>query len=231
MGIGFWEPAELSRKGQIYERWKTTDRGADPSTDSGDRATSGGTGEDRSSVGGPRRVGIGGRIGMTTCTSTLPAKLDPSSVVSIVDSREQTPLDLSPLQTITATLATGDYTIRGLEHHVCIERKSLDDLLGCVGRDRERFDREIQRMLAYPVRVLLVEATWPQIELGQWRSKVTSSQAIGSLIGWAARGLQVELVGDHERAGRFASRLLFTVARRRYAELRALTQPSSRIEH
>ena len=153
-------------------------------------------------------------------TNALPAKLDPSQVVAITDTREQLPLDLSPLSVEVGTLATGDYALRGLEHLVCIERKSLDDLLGCVGRDRERFERELMRMQAYPVRVLLVEATWAEIELGSWRSKVTSSQAMGSLIGWAAMGIQLALVGDHQRAGRFASRLLFTVARRRYAELR-----------
>ena len=149
----------------------------------------------------------------------LPAKLDPSSVIAIVDTREKLPLDLAPLRTEPATLSTGDYSLKGLEHHVCIERKSLDDLLGCVGRDRDRFERELHRMLAYPVRVLLVESTWAEIELGQWRSKVTSSQAMGSLIGWAAMGIQLAMVGTHERAGQFASRLLYTVARRRYAEL------------
>ena len=154
----------------------------------------------------------------------LPAKLDPSNVIAIVDTREQLPLSLDPLRTEAGTLATGDYSLKGLEHHVCIERKSLDDLLGCVGRDRERFERELQRMLAYPVRCLLVEATWAEIELGQWRSKVTSSQAMGSLIGWAAMGIQVCMIGDHERAGQFASRLLYTVARRRYAELRQFSQ-------
>lgn len=152
--------------------------------------------------------------------NALPAKLDPGSVTAIVDSREQLPLDLAPLRTESATLTTGDYSLKGLEHHVCIERKSLDDLLGCVGRDRERFERELQRMLAYPVRVLLVESTWADIELGQWRSKVTSSQVMGSLIGWAAMGIQVAMIGSHERAGQFTSRLLYTVARRRYRELR-----------
>ena len=157
-------------------------------------------------------------------TQKLPAKLDPSQVIAIVDTREQLPLDLSPLRTQPATLPTGDYSLKGLEHHVCIERKSLDDLLGCVGRERERFERELHRMLAYPVRVLLVESTWQEIEMGQWRSKVTSSQAMGSLIGWAAMGIQLALVGTHERAGKFASRLLYTVARRRYAELRQFSE-------
>jgi ERCC4-type nuclease len=150
----------------------------------------------------------------------LAASLDPSSVVAIIDSREQMPLNLVPLRTEVRALPTGDYSLRGLEHVVCIERKSLDDLLGCVGRDRERFERELQRMLAYQVRVLLIEASWPQIEMGQWRSKLTTSQVMGSLIGWTALGIQVELVGTHERAGQFASRLLYTIARRRYAELK-----------
>ena len=150
----------------------------------------------------------------------LPSKLAPESVIALIDSREQTPLSLSPLRTEAATLSTGDYSVKGLEHVVVIERKSLSDLIGCVGRDRPRFDREIQRMLAYPVRVLLVEATWQEIEAGGWRGNVKHGAVIGSLLGWIASGVQVELVGDHDRAGRFAARILYTVARRRWRELR-----------
>lgn len=152
----------------------------------------------------------------------LPAALPPESLTAIIDTREQAPLTLSPLNTEVGTLDTGDYSLKGLEHVVRIERKSLDDLVACVGRERERFDREVQRLLAYPVRVLLVEATWPQIEMGGWRSKVTPGAVEGSLLGWIAAGLQVELVGSHERAGRFAARILYTVAKRRYRELRVL---------
>lgn len=152
----------------------------------------------------------------------LPATLAAESLVAIIDTREQQPLDLSPLRMEPGTLDTGDYSVRGLEHVVRIERKSLDDLVACVGRERERFDREVQRLLAYPVRVLLVEATWSDIEAGNWRSKVTPAAAEGSVLGWIASGLQVELVGSHERAGRFAARILYTVAKRRYRELRCL---------
>ena len=161
----------------------------------------------------------------------LPAKLDPSNVIAIIDSREQTPLDLEPLTTITSTLPTGDYSIRGLEHVVAIERKSLDDLVGCVGRDRERFDREVQRLLAYPVRILVVESSWDAIESHepinpQWRGKVTCEAVLGSLMGWQAAGLSVHMAGDHVRAGKHVARMLYTVARRRYAELRALSGES-----
>ena len=152
----------------------------------------------------------------------LPHQLAPESLIAIVDTREQHPWDLAPLKTQAGTLDTGDYTLAGCENVVRIERKSLEDLLACVGRERERFDREIQRLLAFPVRILIVEATWAQIEAGQWRSKVTPEAAIGSLLGWQAAGISVHCVSDHGQAGRHAARLLYTVAKRRYRELRAI---------
>ncbi len=157
-------------------------------------------------------------------TRNLPAELRPEQITAVIDSREQIPLDLAPLQSTIGTLATGDYSIRGLESVVAIERKSLDDLLACVGRDRERFEKEIQRLLAYPVRALVVESTWAAIEAGGWRSKVTPAAALGSLLGWVGRGLPIIMAADHERAGRYVSRLLFTAARRRYRESRQLIQ-------
>ena len=159
---------------------------------------------------------------------TLPAKLDPSQVVCLVDTREQNPLDLAPLKTVAGTLQTGDYALQGCDE-IRIERKSLPDLIACVGGDRERFDREIERLLAFRVRVLLIEATWEQIEshepaMPQWRGKVTREAVIGSLLGWQAAGLSVHMAGDHERAGKHAARLLYTVANRRYRELRTFSQ-------
>lgn len=152
----------------------------------------------------------------------IPAELKPEAVVAVIDTRERQPLDLSPLQTVTATLSTGDYSVRGLESIVAVERKSLPDLLGCIGQHRERFDREVQRLLAYPVRAIVVEASWVALEAGEWRSQVTPAAAVGSVLGWIAAGVPVLLAGDHERAGRDVGRLLFTAARRRWREARAL---------
>ncbi len=151
----------------------------------------------------------------------IPAELKPEAVTAIVDTREQLPLDLTPLHTVAGTLSTGDYSVQGLEHVVAIERKSLPDLLGCVGQHRERFDREVQRLLAYPTRAIVVEATWADLEAGEWRSQVTPAAAIGSVLGWIAQGVPVVMCGDHERAGRYVGRILFTAARRRWREARA----------
>ena len=53
---------------------------------------------------------------------------------------------------------------------VAVERKTMDDLLACVGRERDRFKRELQRLRAYRFRLLVVEADAAVIEAGDWRS-------------------------------------------------------------
>ena len=121
-----------------------------------------------------------------------------------------------------ASLPTGDYSLQGLETIVAIERKSKQDLIACVGRERKRFDREVQRLLAYPVRALVVESTWPEVEAGDWRGEVRPEAALGSLLGWAAAGLPVIMAGDRARAGKYTARLLYLAARRRWREARSL---------
>jgi ERCC4-type nuclease len=152
----------------------------------------------------------------------MPPDLAPEDLVAIVDSREQQPLDLAPLRSRIGTLATGDYSLRGLENVIAIERKSLSDLLLCVGQERDRFHREVLRLLAYPVRALVVEATWAELERGAWRSKVKNTAALGTVLNWVAMGLPVIMAADHARAGRYVSRLLFLAARRRWREARGL---------
>jgi DNA excision repair protein ERCC-4 len=152
----------------------------------------------------------------------IPAELKPEDITAVIDTREQTPLDLSPLRTEAGTLATGDYSIRGLEHFVAIERKSASDLIACVGAERERFDREVQRLLAYPVRCLIVEAPAIYFTEHRWRGHVTPAQVQGSLLGWIAAGLPIIHARDHFDAGQTAAKLLTIAARRRWREARAL---------
>ena len=154
--------------------------------------------------------------------SPIPAELDPASITAIVDSREQLPLHLAPLKSIVGTLATGDYSVVGLEAVVAIERKSLPDLIACVGQERERFEREVQRLLAYPTRAIVVEAAWCELERGEWRSKVTPAAATGSCLGWIAQGLPIVFAGTRPAAAKVVSRLLYIAAHRRWREARAL---------
>ncbi len=83
-------------------------------------------------------------------------------------------------------------------------------------------EREVQRLLSYPIRALVIESTWQEFEAGDWRSKIKPASVIGSLLGWSALGLPIVMAGTHQQAGRYVSRLLFIAARRRWREARAL---------
>jgi ERCC4-type nuclease len=152
----------------------------------------------------------------------MKATIQPEQITAICDSREQCPLDLSPLQVEVGTLATGDYSIRGLEHVVTVERKSLSDLISCVGTNRERFNREVHRLLAYPSRLLVVEA-WPdEIDRGDWRAAVSPSAVRGSILGWEAEGLPFHFAGSHRGAEEVTRQFLMIVTKRRWREARSL---------
>lgn len=154
--------------------------------------------------------------------------LRPEDLKAICDSREQRPLALS-LPTVRGTLATGDYSISGLEHLVTVERKSLSDLIGVIGVGRERFEREVQRLLAFESKAVVVECSWATFVSGGWRSRVTPSAAMGSVIGWEALGIPFHWAANREDAAHYVSRFLFVAARRRWRELQSLI-PNLRIE-
>jgi DNA excision repair protein ERCC-4 len=149
------------------------------------------------------------------------ADLRPEDITAVQDSREQRPLDLE-LKTVIGTLATGDYSVVGLEHLVCVERKGLQDLVMCVGRERERFDRELQRLRAYETRVIVIEASRASVELKQYRGEVHPNAVLGSVYSWIARGITVEWAGDRVQAAKAVSRILFCAARDRFRQLQGM---------
>lgn len=145
-------------------------------------------------------------------------ELLPSDIVAICDTREQTPFDLAPMKTMRGGLDTGDYSVAGLENVVTVERKSLPDLLGCVGQERERFDREMHRILAFPHKMLIIESSWEDIRAGKWRSKVHPNAVCGSLLGWMSKGIPIFFAQDHSIAAGIVRHFLFLSARRRWLE-------------
>lgn len=85
-----------------------------------------------------------------------------------IDTREQRPWHFPPYAADVAvdTLRTGDYAVRG-DDGFAIERKSLDDFVGTVSSGWDRFVRELNRMSAWPARVIIVEADMEQLLFGE----------------------------------------------------------------
>src|SRR5258708_4956330 len=105
-------------------------------------------------AGGPRSI----RNSMTSASNTsgslqLPAlkslgDLAEAQIVLAQDNREQLPLRFEHLPSVVCCLPSADYSIVGFESEFGIERKSIEDLVGCcTGENRQRFERELHRLL------------------------------------------------------------------------------------
>lgn len=107
----------------------------------------------------------------------------------IVDSREQAPWDFSrfDVPTVVQGLPTGDYSLAGLEHVVAIERKSPEDLLGCIGRSRGRFERELERLAGMRFAAVVCEEPWVALTRGCHRSRLRPESIVGTLLAWSVR--------------------------------------------
>lgn len=95
---------------------------------------------------------------------------------------------------VTRKLDTGDYSAMigdmTLEHDVVVERKnSLDEIAGNFTIDRQRFEDEFTRAKADGLKVfLLIEnASWSDILLHNYRSKLEPKSLIASLLSWQVR--------------------------------------------
>ena len=133
----------------------------------------------------------------------------------IQDTREQNPWEFSPKVDVEVrTLGVGDYSLKGFTERIVIERKSMSDLMGSMTHGRERFKRELRRMQSYNLAVLVVEGSWQDIILGNYRSRMSPASAVGTIVSFIWKyGVMPVLAGTREHAALVAETIL-----RQYAE-------------
>jgi ERCC4-type nuclease len=103
----------------------------------------------------------------------------------IIDTREKRPYKLPNSQ--RGTLSTGDYSILHHEDKICIERKSKIDAYGSLGKNRERFKREMERLLEIRDAYLVIECTRGQFLRQPARSRMNPIAALHTIIAWERR--------------------------------------------
>jgi ERCC4-type nuclease len=119
-------------------------------------------------------------------------------------------------------LATGDYSIDGLEDKIACERKSLDDCYGSVTWQRDRFEREIERLNELPgFAAVVIEATWPEIMTPAeyrpgWENRTEPRSVEGTIIAWSIRYPRVHWWACGGR--REAEKLTFGILRKFWME-------------
>ena len=145
------------------------------------------------------------------------------SFTAIVDTREQDPFPMGEIPFERGTLCTGDYSVKGLEKFIRLERKSLQDLVMCVARERERFEREIIRLKGFQHKAVIVEATWAEIHAQKWRGKVPVKAVTSSIARWILDGIPFILAGPRPYSAEMCQRLLYLSSKEFYNLNRAFT--------
>ncbi len=136
------------------------------------------------------------------------SKEEPQGAVIVIDTREQQPYRFL-CESVRSALKTGDYSLIGLETIIAIERKSLNDFIGCITASRERFENELNRADSLERFWVVIESTLTSIEKGLYRSKVNPESVLGTLAAWSNRHKVSFVFADSRQAGqKMTERLL-----------------------
>lgn len=132
------------------------------------------------------------------------------------DTREQDPYSFErfpDVEVVTGTLESGDYSLPGAEHLAAIERKTLDDLTGCLTKERERFEKELHRLRPYHLKAVIVEATLQDLARGYYKSQLNPQSALQSVIAFQVRYAPFVWAGNRQGGEYFTHGLLSKWAR------------------
>ncbi len=115
--------------------------------------------------------------------------------IIIVDTREQKPYKFRGMDIERKGLATGDYSLKGHESKITVERKSHDDAWNSARGSRKRFVRCLQRLAVMPHPAIVIECSLEELAIppeivrrktrGDTRLQGAVETVVGSFISWA----------------------------------------------
>lgn len=149
-----------------------------------------------------------------------------SNLAILADTREQVNdhiikyFEKRNVKIIKRKLDVGDYSCQidgnTFEKSFVIERKrNLDELCGNLTADRDRFEREFLRAKANGIKVFLVieNASWDDVFLQNYRSKLSSKSLFGSLLAWQTRYNVTIIFCNHQNTPKLMHGILHYASR------------------
>jgi len=141
----------------------------------------------------------------------------PPDIILVQDTREQRGWkELFESPCIVNTMAVGDYTVKGMEHLVAVERKSKEDLVQSITHERQRFEAELAKSRAYQFFAVVVEAPLQDILTGNFRGEANPKSVFESVCCFSVRYAPFFFAGDRETGARLCESLLLKFAREYY---------------
>ena len=136
----------------------------------------------------------------------------PSDFILVIDTREQDALFKRPIKglvTVRDTIPAGDYSVRGFESEIVIERKSINDLYGSLFSDWEREGAKLLKIAELKRKWLLIEGTEDEVLSFQQFSTVHPNSMRGRLVSIQIRlGIPIYYARTRSDAERFTLDIL-----------------------
>ena len=127
-------------------------------------------------------------------------------MIIAVDSREQKPYRFEGSE--VKNLLTGDYSIVGFEDRIAIERKTKPDAYASLGRNRARFQRELERLSRLDYAAIVVESSLKDFLQVPLFTKMNPRSAVCTLLAWSVRYRVFVFFASDRRHGRALTRQL-----------------------
>ncbi len=133
--------------------------------------------------------------------------MTPPKLVVAIDTREQKPYRFARSE--VKTLASGDYSIVGLEDRIAVERKTKQDAYSSLGQGRARFERELQRLSRFDYAAVVIETSLPDFLRAPAFSRMNPTAAARSMIAWSVKyRVCVFFAGDRRHGNALTRQLL-----------------------
>jgi len=131
-------------------------------------------------------------------------------LVLVIDTRESAPYKFTGENVVFKKLDAGDYSVKGYENEIAIERKTHPDFFGSITHSRERFERELEKLSTYKVKALVIETDFSVLSRGVYVfSKVNPESVIGTIVKIITDyGIPVETVPNRQVGENLTLRIL-----------------------
>jgi ERCC4-type nuclease len=110
---------------------------------------------------------------------------EPAEIPIVIDAREQRPYRYRGA--VVARLETGDYSVLGAEGRAAVERKSKQDAYKCLGQERARFEREMERLARLEFGAVVVEASLRDFLCAPAFTCMSPRAAVRTLLSWCVK--------------------------------------------
>ena len=154
----------------------------------------------------------------------------PERITVVVDTREQEGYSFPAerFAMVRRALPAGDYSLAGLEHTVAVERKTAEDFVHTIIRDRDRFRRELLKLADYDRACVVVEAGLDDVLRGEYRSGAHAHSVVGAALSIIVDyGIPVYFCSNRQCACRFVQEYLLRCYRRFSAACLHPQQPNT----